>query len=83
MKVYDYGVFFEDGHKEAFWLSYGPDVEAGDSDDERFIYDYRENKHLKRFNEETEGAALAMFETFDAQHSFGFIIVNPPREIDE
>jgi hypothetical protein len=83
MKVYDYGVFFEDGHKESFYLEYGPDKEAGDSDDDRFIYDYKNNKHMQRFNEETDGNAFAMFETLDAEHSFGFIIVNPPRELDE
>jgi hypothetical protein len=77
MKVYDYAIFFEDGTKDGFWLPYGPDEERGE---DRFIYDYKNDPYFQRFNEETNGGAFEKLDALCAEHSLGFILVNPPRE---
>lgn len=77
MQVFDYGVFFEDGHRESFCLEYGPEG----SSTERMIADYENDSFIQRFNEETDGEALTALRKLDEIHCFAFILVNPPREL--
>lgn len=79
MKRFDYCVFFENGTKEYFWLSYGPE---GDNL-ERLISDYKNNEHMQRFNEETNGEAFKILDELSAERSFAFILVNPPVDVED
>ena len=74
MKVYDYGLFFEDGHKEFFCLKYGPEGT------ERYL-DSLDNEWFDRFDQDTPGAKEVLCQ-LDETHGFAFCIVNSPRETE-
>jgi len=82
--VYDYALFYEDGHREGFYLEYGPESAKGE---DTMITDVRNNPYMQRFAAECgeiNGLTVwDMLDDFNRQHSFAFLLVNPPREIDE
>lgn len=80
MKVYDYGIFYENGMKDTFYLEYGPEESRGE---ETLIGDWRNNEYIKRFDEENDGVVLPGLEKRDEAWSIAFILVNPPRELEE
>jgi len=80
--VYNYAIFFEDGTRDAFYLEYGP-VNEDRPGSAAIIYDWKNDKHLMRFDDENEGRVMPMLQEMHDERSIGFIMVNPPTTLDE
>lgn len=70
MKMYDWGVFFEDGNKASLPVPFGPEHPDNMIGDLKDPWIEKVTKLFPTFVSEMENMNLP----------FGFIIVNPPRE---